>query len=220
MIEVTYEVGSTTWSIVKLLKNLEKYEVLGFDVETAGIYTKNERKAAREELKKEIIAPSLKRQCILIENNSGLSHPSLVKTTHFIFGTSNSTSVVLVTSTTEQELLVWRWVSKQETMFLIHNTLFDLRILHHRVGRFPKNYIDTALLAKCLINNVDNYKSRIGLKVLVGDYYKPAWALFDEYEPENLMNKAFLEYASIDGAAVYKLYELLKEETDVCDKEY
>lgn len=37
-------------------------------------------------------------------------------------------------------------------------------------------------------------------------------SLFDEYEPDNLMNKAFLEYASIDGAAVYKLYELIKGE--------
>lgn len=211
IIDVEYKVGSTDWSIRNLLKELEQYEVLGFDVETRGVYSKEERKKAGN-LLKENIKPTLKRECILIENNSGLSHPSLVSTTHFIFGISESKSVVLVSYTYTQEMAIWNWIAKQDALFLVHNTLFDLRIMHHRVGRFPKNYIDTALAAKCLINNVDNYKAKVGLKILVGDYYKPAWSLFDEYEPDNLMDKAFLEYAAIDGAAVYKLYELIKGE--------
>ena len=213
-IKVMYQVGKTSWSNNKILKSLEGMSVLGFDVETAGVYPKEERKKARELLKQDTLKSSVRKQCILIENNSGLSHPSLINTTHFIFGISSSESVVLVTANPKDELAVWKWVAKQDTLFVIHNAMFDLRIMHHRVGVFPKNYIDTALRAKCLINNADNYKSKVGLKILVGEYYKPAWSLYDEYEPDSLFNEAFIDYAATDGAAVYLLHELLQEEIE------
>ena len=46
----------------------------------------------------------------------------------------------------------------------------------------------------------------------MSDYYSPAWALFDEYEPEDLEDPKFLDYAAIDGAATYFLYQLILQE--------
>jgi len=212
IIEVAYEVGSTIWKYQKLLKKLEGLPVIGFDVETCGVYSKEERETAKKALSSDaLIPPTLRSQYILVANNSGLSHPSLVRTTHFVFGISSSQSIVLVASKTSDEIYIWNWIKRQKSCFIIHNALFDLRIMLHRVGSLPENYEDTALLAKCLINNADNFKSKIGLKVLVGSYYKPAWSLFDMYEPEDLLNPDFIEYAATDGGAVLLLWEQLQE---------
>lgn len=213
-IDVTYDLGSTTWSYRKLLATLEGLPVVSFDTETEGVYTKKERKEAEKLLETANLPSKVRANYALIANNSGLSHPPLVRTTHFIFGTSNSHSIVLVTPTAKDELFVWNWVKKQKILFIIHNSLFDLKLMYHRIKAFPKEYTDTMLLAKCLVNNADNYKAKVGLKDLMGSFYKPAWALYDSYEPENLFDKDFLEYCGTDGAACFLLYEQLQEYTN------
>jgi hypothetical protein len=66
-------------------------------------------------------------------------------------------------------------------------------------------------MVKTLINNSDVWKAKIGLKDLMGEYYSPAWSVFDSYEPENPLDTNFLDYAAIDGAATYHLHELILE---------
>lgn len=209
-IKVGYTYGTTPWKINKLLKELEKEPLLSLDIETAGLYSKEERKQA-EKLLTGKLSPRQRTEYSVVASNSGLSHPSLIKTTHFIFGMRNDYSVILVTEDRGSELLVWNWVKAYEGHLVIHNTLFDLKVMYHRVKTLPKRYTDTALLAKCLINNADNYKSLIGLKELVGSYYKPDWALFESYEPENLLDPKFLEYAATDGAGTVLLWQQLQE---------
>lgn len=214
-IHVDYQWGITSWKISQMLAELEKHPSLGFDIETAGVYTKAERKQA-EGLLKGALTPAQRSEYNIVASNSGLSHPSLVRTTHFVFGIRNDYSVVLVTPTEREEMLVWNWVKNYKGRLVIHNTLFDLKIMYHRVGVLPHNYVDTALFAKCLINNADNFRSLIGLKELMGNYYSPSWALFDSYEPEDLTDPTFLLYAATDGAAVVHLWEDLQQYT----KEY
>lgn len=212
MIEVTYEVSSTAWHNIKKLELLNAYSILSFDIETKGLYSKIERKAALQFLENEDIDIPLRKAASIVAHNSGLSFPSLISVSHFVFGTSNSTSVILIVNSWQEELMVWKWVSKYLGLLLVHNTLFDLKVMYHRVNQFPMHYEDTALMAKTLINNSKIWKSKIGLKDLMGDLYTPEWTLIDEYEPENPHDAKFLRYASIDGAATFKLYELLLEE--------
>ena len=84
--------------------------------------------------------------------------------------------------------------------------------MFQRTGKMPVNFTDTALLVKCLVNHVDIWKAKTGLKELVGEYYDPKWSLYNDYEPENLKRKDFINYCAIDGAGTFLLYELIQEE--------
>lgn len=220
MINVTCEVHATRWTIQKFLnEELPKRALWSFDTETAGIYSKAERAEAEEYLKGDDLEPYYKRAALQIANNSGLSYPSLIKTTHFIFGVSESHSVILICDNNYYlELLIWDAIADYDGLLLIHNVSFDLKIMQHRINRLPKNWKDTQLMAKCLTNNCEVYKSKVGLKDLMGSYYDPMWSLFNEYEPDNLKNPAFIKYCAIDGAATIKLWhdiqEILEPEDD------
>jgi len=210
IIKVTHKVYANKWHIRKALARLATYYTLSFDTETAGVYSKTERKEAREYLKKENIPVDKKAIALQIEANSGLSFPSLVNVTHFVFGISDHESVILICNDPVLEMMIWKWVANYKGLLLIHNTLFDLKIMYNRVGTLPINYEDTQLLAKCLTNNADVWKSKVGLKDLMGSYYDPMWVLVDEYEPDNLKDPKFLQYAGIDGAATFKLWYDIK----------
>jgi DNA polymerase I-like protein with 3'-5' exonuclease and polymerase domains len=213
MLHVEYVFGATSWKCAKLLKSLEKHPLMSFDTETAGVYSKVERKEAQKLLDLPNLKPKQRSEYSIVATNSGLSYPSLVRTTHFVFGITEEYSVILVTPTRSEEMLVWNWVKNYQGHLVIHNALFDLKIMYHRVKAFPKHYTDTALMAKCLINNANNYEALIGLKELMGSYYKPEWSLFDSYEPEDLLEPKFMDYTAIDGAATIHLWEDLQEHT-------
>lgn len=214
-IEVTYDVCSSSWKSRQVLKKLATYPLLSFDTETRPVYSKEERAEANKLLKQENLPRDVKKLLSLSSNTSGLSFPSLINVTHFIFGISNSESVIIVTQYPHEEFLIWNWLAAYKGKLLIHNTLFDLKIMYHRIHKFPQDFEDTQLLAKVLINNADIWKSKVGLKELMGSYYDPQWTLIDSYEPENLKDPKFLRYASIDGAAVIKLWEDTQEYCNV-----
>ena len=205
MIEVEFQTYCTTWAIKDRLSTLEDIDHMSFDIETKGLYAKEQRKEALKLLDADLDTYTHKLVSV-VANNSGLSFPSLVETTHFIFGLSKSRAIVLVPPNRQSEILIWRWLSEYPGLLFIHNSLFDLKVMYHRIGKLPKRYDDTALMLKTLINNSDVWKAKIGLKEAMGSYYAPAWALFDEYEPENSRDPKFLEYAATDGAATFKLW--------------
>jgi DNA polymerase I-like protein with 3'-5' exonuclease and polymerase domains len=176
------------------------------------LYTPEERAEAVQFLKDEDLPVDTKRIALLVANNSGLSFPSLIQTTHFVFGVSEDYSVILVCDDPQLEMHIWNRIAEYDGLYLVHNTLYDLKIMYNRLRKLPKNYEDTALLAKCLINNAENWRAKVGLKDLMGSYYDPAWSLFNEYEPKNLKDPKFLMYAATDGGATFKLWELIQEE--------
>jgi hypothetical protein len=163
MIEVEYEVRATTWGIQDKLADLVDIDHMSFDIETKGLYGKEQRKEALKLLEQDLDVYTNKLASV-VANNSGLSFPSLVQTTHFIFGISERRSIVLVPPNRQSEILIWSWISRYSGLLLIHNTLFDLKVMYHRVNCLPKRFDDTALMLKTLINNSDVWKAKIGLK--------------------------------------------------------
>jgi len=210
-IKVQYTVKNTSWSIQQELLKLQQIPELSFDIETKGLYSKKERKEALALLNSNNIDLATHKLASVVSNNSGLSFPTLIETTHFIFGLDKATSIILIPDQASTEVLIWNWLKDYSGNLYIHNTLFDLKVMYSRIKALPKNYEDTALWVKTLINNSDSWKANVGLKELMGSYYDPAWTLIDEYEPENLLDSKFLNYAAIDGAATFYLYELIKE---------
>lgn len=212
MIKVTYDVAATRFNIKKTIKSLSEKEVMSFDTETSGVYPKQDRKLAQKLLDKD---PDLTIDQIksyrLVAGNSGLSFPSLVSTTHFIFGLSNSHSVILIPDSSHTEMEIWEFVAYHEGLFLIHNALFDLQIMYNRIKKLPKNYVDTAIISKCFVNHVDVWKAKVSLKEMMKDQYDPSWSLYDNYEPENPKDPKFLRYCAIDGCATFNLWEEIED---------
>jgi hypothetical protein len=211
MIKVTYGVTATRYNIQKKLKRLSEISVMSLDTETSGVYPKQDRKTAQKLLDKD---PDLTidqiKQYRMVAGNSGLSFPSLVLTTHFVFGLSKDHSEILIPDTIHTEMLIWKFIASHKSLLVIHNALFDLQIMYSRVGCLPQNYVDTALMSKCFVNHVDIWKAKVGLKELMGKQYDPSWSVYDEYEPDNPKDPKFLKYCSIDGAATFNLWEELK----------
>ena len=206
MIKVDFSVYATRYHIDKAIQRLFQLPVMSFDVETSGVYSKKERAEALRLLKNEDLPLDQRRLSLQVSTNSGLSFPSLVSVTHFVFGEAEDRSTIFVCDNPGLEYHIWTQLKRYQGLMLIHNTLFDLKIMYHRVKALPQNYEDTALIVKTLTNHVDTWKSKVGLKELMGVYYDPKWALMDEYEPAFLKEPAFLSYASIDGAATFKLW--------------
>ncbi len=212
IIQVEYETFSSTWFIRKALEKLNKYPFLSFDIENAGVYSKTERKEALKYLTLGNTDMYYHKLASVVSNNSGLSHPTLINVTHFVFGISKSYSIIIITDSPQKEFMVWNWIANTYVHFYVHNTLFDFKVMHSRIGKLPRFYDDTALMVKTLINNSHVWKSKVGLKDLMDGYYDPAWALMNDYEPEDLHDKKFLNYTAIDGAATYYLHELIQKE--------
>jgi len=210
MIEVKYITRNTPWHINEQLLNMHQYPMMSLDLETRGVYAKAERKLALKLLAFADVDEA-RELYHLVAMNNGLSYPSLVEVTHFVFGLSKSSSIILIPENSIQELFIWNWITNYRGKLLIHNALFDLKIMYHRTGLLPNDYEDTALLAKSLTNHSKSWLAKIDLKDIMGKYYSPKWTLIDEYEPENPKDEKFLRYAAIDGAATYYLWELLNE---------
>lgn len=211
-IKVEYKVFSTLFAIKRELKRIEAtYTEVSFDIETRSIYDKENRKLAKE-VNHDVIDIEEENTLSLITNASGLSHPSIVRTTHVILGLSTDESVVFVIDDKLEQFL-FDWLVNTDLKIIIHNATFDLKMVHHRTGKFPKDFEDTQQLAKSIINDCNNYHSRTGLKLLVGKYFPPKWAMKEDtdYEVANLKDEDFLLYCAIDGAATLLLYRLLKD---------
>jgi len=212
-INVSYKVYTTYYGIAKKLNTLTKIPILSLDLELQSIYSISEREEAKLLLKNNI--QNLTRDdmllCKVVARASGLSHPSITKITHIIFGLSESESIIFIINDNKSRDLVLNWVINFKGKLLIHNTGFDLKIIHYHTNNFPKDFEDTQLLAKCLINHCDNWKANTGLKELMSSYYDPKWLMIESYDIQNYKDKAFLRYSAIDGAATFKLWEQLQE---------
>lgn len=216
IIEVSYTYYTTAYSIKKVLATLVDVPIMSLDFETQATYTVAERKEAKELVKKhqsELSSEDL-RLSKVVANCSGLSHPKITKITHVIFGLSESESIILVINNYVTMLQALHWIAKYQGKFLIHNSLFDLKLVHYHTGKLPKDVEDTQLAARCLVNHTQDWECKTGLKYLMAEYYDPKWSMIESYDNPNYKDPNFLRYCSIDGAATFKLWNDLQEHLD------
>ncbi len=82
IIKVTREVYSTPWTINQKLADLTSVDKMAFDIETSGLYTGAQRKEAIKLINEGCDDIGVHKLVSVVANNSGLSFPSLTRTTH------------------------------------------------------------------------------------------------------------------------------------------
>lgn len=142
---------------------------------------------------------------------TGLGHPSKETLTHLSFANSESHGRVIVFENKKIEQVVLNWLTTTKIPQIWHNASYDFKFIWHRTGKFPLVYEDTAILAKTITNHVNVFKSKVGLKELMGHYYGD-WAVSSElFSLDNLKNETLIKYAAIDACATYKLWNQIQE---------
>ena len=206
------EIVTTMYKLRKILNSIKDKPLLAFDIETRSMYSNDEIKEAKEILKNpDSVDKEDLIMCKQVANSSGLSHPSIARLTHVNLAYSITDTIIVIISSDIVEKYILEWLVTYKGKVLIHNASFDLKMVHHRTGKFPNNYEDTQLLAKSLINHVDTWKANTGLKELMKDYYPREWTLVEDYHNENLKDDMFIRYCSYDVSATFKLWEQLQE---------
>jgi hypothetical protein len=206
MINVTFDVIDIAEKTQEFLDSINT--IAAYDFETANRVSKVEREFLEESLKT-IKDPEEVQKIRVLLQATGLSNPRLSKITHLSVATSEDKATVVIVDNPDIEAIIYTYLISTDNKQIWHNTLFDFTHILYNTGRLPKDFEDTMLMAKSLLNNADPSKAKVGLKDLMGYKYgdwgkqvKP-----EDFTLENRFNEDFLRYAAIDSCATYALYQ-------------
>lgn len=211
-IKVKFEVYATDYTIKKALEKLDNLNMISYDCETQSIYSLEEKSEAKELLKQNNLSYEDKKLCKQVAGSSGLSNPRLIKVTHFLFGLSKDTSIIMIANNKKTEMMIFEWIAQYQGKLILWNALFDLKIMYQRTGKLPIDYEDPSLLLKSLINDTQAWNAKVGLKEFMGQYYDKTWALEVNYDVIDYHDEKFLKYCSIDAAATFYGHQLIQED--------
>lgn len=178
--------------------------IVACDFEAASRYTDEEK----EEFKAQLETASRLDKHLLQQriDSSGLSHPSLSRLTHMSLAYSETEAYVFIFDNQEIQDAVLNWIVTTPIKQVWHNLCFDGKHIMHNTGKLPIDYEDSQILAKTLLNHVDNSKSATGLKHLMG-YKFGAWAVSsDNFTLVNMYSPELIHYAAIDACATLTLW--------------
>lgn len=217
IIHVTYDVARTASRAEEFIKEISKHFLFAADFEVSVKYSPlqvAEWKAQLEQLD----LPKLDRVAIQSKlSATALDHPSHCTLTHCSIATSNNHSYVFLLNNRSITNTVLNFLTTTPITQVWHNASYDFRHLYYHTGKFPLNYEDSQILAKTLINHVDTFKARTGLKDLQGHKYGD-WAIsVDSFTVNQMYDEKVLKYAAIDAAATYDLWQYLQSQCDYID---
>jgi len=219
LINVSYQVATTAYRAKQFLNQITMYPTIACDFETAIKYTTEQLAIWKEEL----LSPDLtKLERVAIESKltaTALDHPSHIRLTHCSIATSESVGYVFIIDSIPMQNLILNFLNSTNQQQLWHRASYDFRVSQYFTGKFPKNYEDTAVLAKCLLNHVETYKAKVGLKELAGYMYGDWGISKDNFSVEHMYDEKVLKYAATDACATYWLWNYMNTECDTLDKE-
>ena len=136
-IDVSYEYYSTYYSIGKKLEELNSKTIMSLDFEVQSVYSLEERAEAKLLVKKHLdeMSSDDKRLSKVVARASGLSYPEITKVTHMILGLSEDKSIIMIINDSRTEQLVMDWIVQFKNKLIIHNSLFDIKLVFHRTGK-------------------------------------------------------------------------------------
>lgn len=209
-IKVNYKVVGTAYAVSKLLNSLP--DTVALDFEAASIFSDLQRKAMITQLETldKVMHPKKYRELRSKVASSALTHPKYVQITHLAIGLSETEAVVIVFASPQIEKIVMKWLTTTTRLQIWHNLSYDGRLIHHRTGLLPINYEDTQILAKTIVNHVEIYKAKTGLKDLAGPHYGDWGISTDNFVMTNLWDKVVLKYAATDGCATFWVFNSVK----------
>ena len=128
------------------------------------------------------------------------------QTTMYSFAQSEDTAFV-IDSNPDTDPIVLDFLTSTQATVIMHNALYDARLVYNRTNKFIHNIEDTQLMWATILNHCDTFKSKVGLKGLAGHIYSD-WAVSkDLFGIEHKHNPELIHYSGIDAAATFFLYQ-------------
>ena len=211
---VDYQFSDNLNTIIEVLNAKEQqYSILAMDFEACSKWSDDEKEEMKQFLieNDETTEREEKRQIRQFIESDGLSHPSLTYVTHFQIAWNDHESFVAILPTDRHRRLVFRWLVKTKVKQIWHNASFDFKHILHHTGKIPQNFEDTDILAKTILNHVNVFEAKTGLKHLMGHKYGD-WAISaDAFNISQIYEPELLKYSATDPCATYALWEEIQE---------
>lgn len=209
-ITVNYQSTNNLLVADSWLRHLDSFPIIALDFETAIRYTPADY-ASFQSIIDDPSSTNLQRRAAQAKlRATALDHPSHVAITHLSAAWSDSDSYVFIIDSPKLLRRILTWLTTTTTTQIWHNSSYDFRLIYHHTNRFPLNYEDSQLLAKTILNHVETYKARTGLKELAGHWYGD-WAISaDNFNLSQMYEPHVLKYAAIDACATFKLYHSIR----------
>ena len=217
-IKVEYEYTNDPETASKWLNSLD--DVFAADFEAAIRYSPERV----EEAKANMVNVDLPKKTRVLEQAiakaTPLGHPSHTVITHLSVACSEDKGYVIIIDTQEIADVVFDFLTETDKTQIWHNYSYDGRLLRYYTFKDAKNVEDTQILAKTLVNHVETFKARTGLKELAGSWYGD-WAVSeDKFDLSQIYDLKLIKYAATDACATYKLwFYMIKFIKEMIDEE-
>jgi hypothetical protein len=186
-------------------------DLIAVDFETAVRYSKEDVLTAKR-VATDFHLPKIVRVLAqAIANATPLGHPSHSIITHCSIAYSDRNAYVFIIDSQNIADVVLDFLVETEKVQVWHNYSYDGRFIRYYTYRDAKNIEDTQILAKTLINHVETFKARTGLKELAGAWYGDWGISSDNFIVDQQYDEKVLRYAATDACATFKLWEYLND---------
>lgn len=212
-IPVNYESSSNLIQIDSWLRELDTHPEIALDFETAIRYTPAELAEFQAIVDSPTSTKLEKRIAKSKLTATALDHPSHSTITHLSAAWSESDAKVFIINSPKILNRILYWLTTTDTTQIWHNASYDFKQIYYYTHKFPKNYEDTQIFAKTIINHVETYKAKTGLKELAGHWYGD-WAISaDNFTTSQMYEEHVLRYAATDACATFRLWQSINNLT-------
>jgi hypothetical protein len=208
-IQVNYQSTNDPNTAKQWLENLP--DLIAADLETAIRYTDNEIQEAKEKMNEESLPKKERIRYQAIAKATALGHPYHCTITHVNIAGSEEDAYVFIIDNKDIADVVLQFLVTTKKKQIWHNYCYDGRFMRYYADADPVDIEDTQILAKTLINHVETFKARTGLKELAGQWYGDWGIDAENFTLAQQYDEKVLRYSAIDACATFKLWHYLQE---------
>ena len=192
------------------LRQLDTHPLISCDFEVAIRYTQADLDSFQSIIDSPTSTHLERRSAQAKLRATALDHPSHTTITHLSAAWSESDAYVFIIDSPKLLRRILTWLTTTTTRQIWHNASYDFRQIHYRTGKFPLNYEDSQLLAKCILNHVETFKAKSGLKDLAAHWFGDWGLSADNFSLAQMYEPHVLRYAATDACATFKLFSSMQ----------
>lgn len=213
-IKVSYKSTNNLLEANRWLRELGKHPELACDFEVSTRYDEAALASFQGILDDES-NPKLQRMEARAKlRSNALGHPSHTQLTHLSVAWNETDSIVFILDRPSITRRILQFLITTNQTQIWHNASFDLKHIYYYMGAFPRNFEDTQIYTKTLVNHVEILKATTGLKELAGPAYG-AWGIStDNFHYDQMYEPKVLLYAATDACATFWIWNRIKENTN------
>jgi len=123
------------------------------------------------------------------------------QTTMYSFADAEDRAFV-VDSNPETDEVVLNFLTETTSLVIMHNALYDMRLVYNRTKKFIKNFEDTQLMQSVIKNNTNTLKAKVGLKLVAQPVYRE-WAVAnDKNMSSSIYTNEVVQYNNFTNEAI------------------